>query len=160
MKDLDGEYFAILANETSGVYQNEHLALCLQYVDNKGWVVERFLGVVHVENTTSLTLKTAIEKLLMKHSLSLSMVRGQGYDGASNMKGHANGLKKLIMNDCLSAYYVHYFAHQLQITLVAIAKENPDYVGFLDQGRFLLNLIGNSCKKTQMLRVVQAQRIV
>jgi hypothetical protein len=52
MKDLDGEYFAILANESSGVYQNEHLALCLQYVDKKGRVVERFLGVVHVENTT------------------------------------------------------------------------------------------------------------
>jgi hypothetical protein len=62
----------------------------------------------------------------MDHSLSLSMVRGQGCDGASNMKGHANGLKKLIMDECPSAYYVHYFAHQLQLTLVAVAKENLD----------------------------------
>jgi len=36
----------------------------------------------------------------MEHSLSLSMIRGQGYDGASNMKGHVNGLKKLIMDEC------------------------------------------------------------
>jgi hypothetical protein len=36
MKDLDGECFAILANESSGVYQNERLALCLQYVDKQG----------------------------------------------------------------------------------------------------------------------------
>ena len=108
--------FAILANESSDVYQNEHLALCLQYVDKKGSIVERFLGVVHVENTT-LTLKTAIEKLLMEHSLSLSMVRGKAYDGASNMKGHANGLRKLIIDDYPSAYYVHCFAHQLQLTL-------------------------------------------
>jgi hypothetical protein len=61
------------------VYQKEQLALCLRYV-------ERFLGVVHVENTTSIPLKSAIESLLMEHSLSLSKVRGQGYDGASNMK--------------------------------------------------------------------------
>ena len=44
--------FAILANESSDVYQNEHLALCLKYVDKKERVVERFVGVVHVENTT------------------------------------------------------------------------------------------------------------
>jgi len=153
-------FFSILADESSDVYQNEQLALCLRYVDKKGSIVERFLGVVHVENTTSLTLKTAIEKLLMEHSLILSMVRGQGYDGASNMKGHANGLKKLIMDDCSSAYYVNCFAHQLQLTLVEVARENPDCVWFFDQVRFLLNLIGNSCKKTQMLRVAQAQSIV
>ncbi|XP_039826581.1 zinc finger MYM-type protein 1-like [Panicum virgatum] len=87
MEDLGGECFAILADESSDVYQKEQLALCLRYVDKRGKVVERFLGVVHVENTTSSTLKAAIQSLLMDHSLSLSMVRGQGYDGASNMKG-------------------------------------------------------------------------
>jgi hypothetical protein len=43
---------------------------------------------------------------------------------------------------------------------VEIARENPDCVWFFDQVRFLLNLIGNSCKKTQMLQVAQAQSIV
>ncbi|KAG2567586.1 zinc finger MYM-type protein 1-like isoform X1 [Panicum virgatum] len=160
MEDLGGNYFAILADESSDVYQNEQLALCLRYVDKKGRVVERFLGIVHVESTTSLTLKIAIEKLLMEHNLSWSMVRGQGYDGASNMKGHVNGLKKLIMDECPSAFYVHCFAHQLQLSLVAVAKENPDCIWFFDQVRFLLNLIGNSCKKAQMLREAQAQRIL
>ncbi|CAN6381362.1 unnamed protein product, partial [Urochloa humidicola] len=135
-------------------------AVCLRYVDKKGRVVARFLGVVNVENTTALTLKAAIESLLMDHSLSLSKVRGQGYDGASNMKGHANGLKKLIMDECPTAYYVHCFAHQLQLTLVAVAKENPDCVWFFEQLRFLLNILGNSCKKIQMLRVAQAERII
>lgn len=160
MEDLGSDFFAILADESSDVYDKEQLALCLRYVDKKGKVVERFLGVFHVENTASLTLKDAIQSLLMEHSLSLSMIRGQGYDGASNMKGHANGLKKLIMDECPSAYYVHCFAHQLQLTLVAVAKENPDCDWFFDQLSFLLNLIGNSCKKVQMLRVEQAQRIV
>jgi hypothetical protein len=43
---------------------------------------------------------------------------------------------------------------------VAVAKENPYCDWFFDQLKFLLNLIGNSCKKVQMLRVEQAQRIV
>jgi hypothetical protein len=125
-------FFSILADESSDVYQNEQLALCLRYVDKKGRVVERFLGIVHVENTTALILRDAIKNLLMQQSLSLSKVRGQGYDGASNMKGEVNGLKKLIMNESPSAYYVHCFAHQLQLTLVAVARENGDCVWFFE----------------------------
>lgn len=81
------------------------------------------------------------------------MVRGQGYDGASNMKGHVNGLRRLIMDDSPAAYYVHCFAHQLQLTLVVVAKGNQDCVWIFEQLRFLLTVIENSCKKLQMLRV-------
>jgi hypothetical protein len=88
------------------------------------------------------------------------MVRGKGYDGASNMKGHVNGLTKLIMDESPSACYVHCFAHQLQLTLVVVAKENQDCIWFFEQLRFLLTVIENSCKKTEILRVEQAQRIV
>jgi hypothetical protein len=42
------------------------------------------------------------------------------------MKGHVNGLKKLLMEESPSSYYVHCFAHQLQLTLVSVAKENID----------------------------------
>jgi hypothetical protein len=160
LKDLGEEYFAILVDESSDVYQQEELALCLRYVDKTGKVVERFLGIVHVEDTTSLTLKKAIEKLLMDHSLSFSMVRGHGYDGASNMKGKANGLKKLIMDESPSAYYVHCFAHQLQLTLVAVAKENGDCLWFFQQISYLLNVLGMSCKKIQMFREAQADYLI
>lgn len=38
--DLSDDYFAILADESSDVYQEEQLALCLRYVDKKGHIVE------------------------------------------------------------------------------------------------------------------------
>ena len=47
-----------------------------------------------------------------------SRVRAAG-DGASNMRGEFNGLRALIMRENSSAYYVHYFAHQLQLVIVA-----------------------------------------
>jgi hypothetical protein len=110
IEELGDECFAILADESSDAYLQEQLAVCLRYVNKKGELVERFLGLVHVEDTTALTLKEAIQSLLMKYQLPLSKVRGQGHDGASNMKGNANGLKKLIMDESPSAYYVHCFA--------------------------------------------------
>ncbi|XP_075494790.1 uncharacterized protein LOC142532360 [Primulina tabacum] len=47
----------------------------------------------------------------------------QGYDGACNMRGEWNGLQALFLKDCPFAYYIHCFAHRLQLTLVAAAKK-------------------------------------
>ncbi|KAG2588022.1 hypothetical protein PVAP13_5NG190981 [Panicum virgatum] len=160
IEELGDECFAILADESSDAYQQEQLALCLRYVNKNGEPVERFLGLVHVEDTTSLTLKQAIQSLLIKYQLPLSKIRGQGYDGASNMKGHVNGLKKLIMEESSSAYYVHCFAHQLQLTLVAVAKENIDCQWFFGQLAYLLNVLDMSCKKIRMLRIAQAEYMI
>ncbi|XP_058783251.1 uncharacterized protein LOC131657920 [Vicia villosa] len=61
------------------------------------------------------------------------IIRGKRYDGASNMRGNFGGLRTLIQNMNPSAYYVHYFAHQLQLALVACAKTHKDVSGFLRQ---------------------------
>ncbi|XP_074300000.1 uncharacterized protein LOC141631198 [Silene latifolia] len=87
VEDLDNDLFAILADESSDVSHKEQLAICLRYLDKEGYVAERFLGVVKVDDTSSMTLMATIKKkLLATHSLSMSNIRGQGYDGASNMR--------------------------------------------------------------------------
>lgn len=40
------------------------------------------------------------------------------------MRGEYNGLKALILKDNDCAYFVHWFAHQLQLAVVAVAKKN------------------------------------
>ncbi|KAK9049697.1 hypothetical protein SSX86_031334 [Deinandra increscens subsp. villosa] len=50
-----------------------------------GAVKERFIGLVHVMKTSALSLKYDVDELFAMYNLSLSNVRGQGYDGASNM---------------------------------------------------------------------------
>ncbi|KAG2640465.1 hypothetical protein PVAP13_2KG357696 [Panicum virgatum] len=152
IEELGEEPFAIRADESSDISHKEQLALCLRYVDKLGRPCEHFLGVVHVDDTTSLSLKEAIEALLASHGLSITRIRGQGYDGASNMKGHIKGLKTLIMQESPSAYYIHCFAHQLQLVLVAVAKGNNDCVCFFDQVSLLLNIVGVSCKRHGMIR--------
>jgi len=52
-------------------------------VNKMGIVKEWFVGVVHVQNTSSLSLKAGIDSLLAEHSLSLSKLCSEGYDGAS-----------------------------------------------------------------------------
>ncbi|CAL5432198.1 unnamed protein product [Camellia sinensis] len=133
------------------------MAVVLRYVDKKGIVIERFLGIVHVSNTTALSLKAAIESLFCRHGLSISKLRGQGYDGASNMQGEFNGLKALILRENKSAFYVHCFAHQLQLTLVAVAKKHIDVVELFCS--VIVNVVGGSCKRRDALRDAQFAKI-
>jgi len=68
-----------------------------------------------------LTLQSELCTILARHDLQVQDMRGQGYDGASNMLGAWNGLQAFL-KDCPCAYYVHCFAHQLQLALVAVSK--------------------------------------
>ncbi|XP_047964971.1 uncharacterized protein LOC125209409 [Salvia hispanica] len=80
------------------------MALVLRYVNNDGEIVERLKALVHVTDTTTKSLKEGINLVVFaKHGLSLSRLRGQGYDGASNMRGEYNDLKSLILNENPSA---------------------------------------------------------
>ncbi|XP_021763673.1 uncharacterized protein LOC110728322 [Chenopodium quinoa] len=78
IEELGDDYFVILADESSDVSQKEQIALVLRFVNkDSGKVMERFLGIVHVGDTNTLSLKDAILSLLVEHSLSPSMIRGQ-----------------------------------------------------------------------------------
>ncbi|KAI8555612.1 hypothetical protein RHMOL_Rhmol05G0186000 [Rhododendron molle] len=76
------ELLQFLADHNENIRTN---GPCLHYVNMKGIVIERFIGIVHVSSTTPSSLKEAIESLFARHGLSISRVRGQGYDRASNM---------------------------------------------------------------------------
>ena len=79
-------------------------------------------------------------------------MQGQGYDWASYMRGELNGLKTLILKDNPSAYYVHCFAHQLQLTLVAVAKNHIQIATFFNFVAKVFNIVGASCKCRDILR--------
>nr|XP_016449510.1 PREDICTED: zinc finger MYM-type protein 1-like [Nicotiana tabacum] len=85
-------------------------------------------------------------------ALRPSKIRGQGYDGGSNMQGKMNGLKALILQETPSAHCIHCFAHQLQLTLVAVAKKHKEVETFFATVSNMLNVIGASFKRRYQLR--------
>ena len=160
LAEIGDDVFALLVDESSDVSKKEQMAVVLRFVDDTcGLIKERFVGLVHVKETSSLTLKLAIDSLLTELGLSLKKIRGQGYDGASNMRGEFNGLKTLILKENSSAYYVHCFAHQLQLVIVAIAKKHFAVGDFFDMISVLINVVGGSCKRTDMIRDSQREKM-
>ncbi|PIA41990.1 hypothetical protein AQUCO_02100077v1 [Aquilegia coerulea] len=101
-----------------------------------------------------------LEELFSKHGLGIGRLRGQGYDEASNMRGRFGGLKTLIMNENESAYYVHCFAHQLQLALVGVAKKHPWIALLFNMTSNALNIVGVSCKRRNLLREKHTSKVI
>ncbi|CAL8161455.1 unnamed protein product [Prunus armeniaca] len=149
-----------MVDEARDVSIKEQMAMVLRYVNDKGQIIERFVGVQHVTDTTSSALKEAIDEFFSSANLSFSKLRGQGYDGASNMRGEFNGLKTKILREQPCAFYVHCFAHQLQLALVAVAKKNIDVNSFFTTANSLVNVVGASCKRRDALRAQYQEELV
>ncbi|XP_042448849.1 uncharacterized protein LOC122033750 [Zingiber officinale] len=104
IEDIGNNVFSLMVDESRDISVKEQMRVVLRYVNKRG--------------------QDAIDALFAKHGLSLSRLRGQGYDGASNMRGEFNGLKSLILQENPYASYIHYFSHQLQLVIIAVAKNN------------------------------------
>ncbi|CAN1121649.1 Zinc finger MYM-type protein 1 [Linum perenne] len=127
--DIGDDFFAIL-----------QMGVVLRYVDGKRCNIERFLGISHIRDTKAMSLKTVIESMFMKN-------------------GEINGLKILILEESPSAYYIYCFAHLLQLTLVVVAQNHDDVNVFFFIVGTVTNLVGASCKRHDIIRETQANKI-
>ncbi|KDO42402.1 hypothetical protein CISIN_1g039769mg [Citrus sinensis] len=103
--------FCIIVDEALDESHKEQIAIILRYVDYDSFIRK------------CLDFKNEIYNVLARYNLLVENLRGQGYDGASNMAGEWKGLQSLFLNDCPYVYYLHCFAHRLQLVLVAISKK-------------------------------------
>jgi hypothetical protein len=143
--------FSVLVDESRDISVKEQMAIVVRFVNKKGEVIERVLGIKHVKDTSSESLKKALIEVLSDHGLVVAKLRGQGYDGASNMRGEFNGLQKLIQDENSYAFYIHCFAHQLQLVVVAVSKCCSSLEDFFDYVTSIVSSTSASCKRKNLL---------
>ncbi|PKU85559.1 hypothetical protein MA16_Dca003299 [Dendrobium catenatum] len=134
------------------------MEIIVRFVNKKGNIVEHFWGIFHISDTSANSLKLATEQLLSIYGLSICRIRGQCYDGASNMRGEFNGLKALFLNENQSAHYIHCFSHQLQLALVAVTKSHVHIAFFFTNIFSVMNLVGVSCKRRDQVQEIQREK--
>jgi hypothetical protein len=162
-EEIGDQKFSILVDETCDISKREQMAIVLRFVDIDGVLQERFFDLVHVRNTKALTLKAEICYVLSTYGFDVQNLRGQGYDGASNMRGELNGLQALVLKECPYAYYVHCYAHRLQLALVAAAKDVVPVTQFFQKLLFIVNTVDSSAKRHDELhdaQVVELARLL
>ena len=92
------------------------------------------MDFVEVEHITGAVLVQAILQWLTAHGLSPLNMRGQCYDGASNISGARSGCMSLVQQEAPLAMYFHCAAHRLNFAVVSACsiqafKNVESYVG-------------------------------
>ena len=92
---MDAKFFAIMADEVSS-HCTEQLLLCVRFVDQEGRIREEFLAFILLKRVTGEAIFSAIIKTLEDCHPDISNLRGQTYDGASNMSSVNVGVQARI----------------------------------------------------------------
>ncbi|XP_022810041.1 zinc finger MYM-type protein 1-like [Stylophora pistillata] len=119
-------YYSILADEVTS-HNEEHLAICARFVDKKKDVREEFLTYIKLEKITGEKIAENILAFLNENNVPVTNMRGQGYDGASNMSSSTLGVQARIKKEAPLATYVHCNGHCLNLRnglLEPIVKRN------------------------------------
>ncbi|XP_039687852.1 zinc finger MYM-type protein 1 [Medicago truncatula] len=174
-EELGDKQFSVLIDESRDISVKEQMAVMLRsvvvfsnfyivwffwFLNDKGEVVERYFALYHVKDTTSEALKNALYDILDRYTLSISRIRGQGYDGASNMRGEFNGLQRKILDENPYAFYVHCYAHRLQLVIVSVASSCSSINDFFEYISFIVTTSSASCKRMDALTEVQHEDIL
>ena len=96
----NASFFTIMADETTDASNKEQVVIIFRYVDNNDFSVEEeFIGFYCIPSIELDTLVSILKDSLSRLNLPLSKVRGQCYDGASNMSGIKNGVATQICKE-------------------------------------------------------------
>ncbi|XP_057724053.1 uncharacterized protein LOC130940013 [Arachis stenosperma] len=155
-EEIGDAKFCIIVDEGRDESKKEQMAIVLRFVTLDGFVKEIFFYLVHVTDTCATTLKKELISVLSHYNLQVENIRGQGYDGASNIRGEWNGLQALFLKDSPQAYYVHCFAHKLQLALVAASREVLQIHEFFTQLNSIVTIVSASSKRHDQLQEAQS----
>ena len=117
--------FTIMADETTDASNKEQVVIIFRYVDNNDVSVEEeFIGLYCIPSIELDTLVSILKDSLSRLNLPLSKVRGQCYDGASNMSGIKNGVATQICKEEPWAVCTHCYDHSLNFAAADVIKQS------------------------------------
>ena len=90
------KFYSAMCDEYTDVASKEQLLFCLRWIDENLCAREDFLGYYELPNIKSDTIVAVIRDCLIRFELPIQNLRGQTYDGTSNMMGKRSGVVQQI----------------------------------------------------------------
>ena len=114
------KFWSILADESTDVSSIEQVALLIRYVSLEGGeaaVHEDLLGFTVAKDLTGTGLAKLFVDTMKKYGLNWDLCVGQGYDGASAMRGKNGGVQAIISSSYPLALYYHCASHKFNLAV-------------------------------------------
>ena len=148
--------FSLIADETSDISNKEQVSICIRYCSNSFISGEVFFGFFETCKTDSTTLFNLIKDGLLRLGLDISGLRGQGYDGGSNMAGKVNGVQQKMLNENSKALYFHCVGHQLNLVCQDACNEFPLVSQVIKNVNKIVTFVKESPKRCSWFSNIQA----
>ena len=113
----------MIIDETNDNSHIEQVSFVFRYSFD-GDVHESFLLFKNVETTDAATLFDHLKETMDSLGLSSSQIRGQWYDGATNMSGRYKSMKIRVLVVNPKALYIHCAKHCLNLVSVDACKSS------------------------------------
>lgn len=149
-------YFSLMIDETSDIARLEQVSICVRIVSEDLSVKEIFMGFVNTESTKAETLFKIVDDFLRKMKLDMKLLRGQCYDGASNVSGKISGLQARIREIEPRALFVHCSAHTLNLVVQDAIEDITAARNFIGIVKGIINFIRDSPKRQAEYRRLQS----
>ena len=127
----------------------------LRWVDDDLNVHEEFIGLHEVPTIQTDVLVAVIKDFLLRLNLSLNKVRGQCYDGASNMAGIRNGVAKKIRDEEPRAVFTHWYGHSLNLAVSDTIKKSSVMKNSLNTVHEITKLVKYSPRRESLFNAIK-----
>nr|CAH7751058.1 unnamed protein product [Callosobruchus chinensis] len=146
------KYVAVIADETTDVASHYQVL-------PDGTPVERFWCFTNPPNHDAVSLSKCIKTILKQVIDKPEKLISQSYDGASVMSGCHSSVQTLIKSDYKFAFYVHCYAHQLNLILSQATSQNQEVRVFFSNLSDIANFFSHSPQRVAVLDEIVGQRI-
>ena len=143
--------FAVMCDEYTDISNKQQLSFCVRWVDEALNSHEDFLGFYEIPNIRSDTIVLAMKDAFTRFNLPFSDLRGQTYDGASNMLGKKSGVAAQIRLLQPKAVESHCQGHSLSLSLKDTTKASRLLGNVMETVAEITTLVKYSPKREQLL---------
>lgn len=153
----EAKFYAVCLDTTPDSSKEDQLSVILRYVSKNGDINEELLDIVHAGDMTAGGVFNTLLSTLERYELRMDNIRGQGYDGCSTMSGQYTGVQARVREVSNCAYFVHCFAHRLNLVIVDTCSKNRFVRNFFGVVESLYVFIEGSTKRHAKFKAVRDQ---
>ena len=140
-------------------HNREVMPLCVRFVDKEKNIREEFIQFSSLTRVTGEAIAAQVCSDLRSLDLDLTNIRGQGYDGASNMSSERVGVQALIRKESPLAVYTHCSGHCLNL-VISHSCSTPMVRNILDKMKATCLFFLCSPKRANVLSEIVGRNVV
>ncbi len=143
----DAKYISVIVDSTPDLSHTDQLTFIFRFVNEKGNVMERFIGFQPISGHTGESLCDCVIKMVNDLGLDILNCRGQSYDNASNMSGRYNGLQAHLKLRNPLIHYIPCAAHSLNLVGVNSLHSSPEVIQYFSLLQSLYSFCSASTRR-------------